>query len=132
MKECTKCGYEMGDSTMFCPKCGAKQDNYSKGEKESAKLSSSSFNETVERVYNSNSISNTAKKSNSPLSVTACVLSGVAFIIPIPFFVSILMYFLAFIFALIDLGINNKEQRHFGSGVALMFCTIITIYMLCK
>lgn len=72
-------------------------------------------------------INNPVRKGDSPLSITACVLSGVAFIIPLPVFVAIILMFLAFLFALIDLGINNKTQRHVGSGVALVFVAIAVV-----
>lgn len=124
MKECTKCGYEMSDSIMFCPTFGAKQDNHTRN---NTNYSDDNFKLLAKCVNANNQVNRNAKKSDSPLSITACVLSGVAFILPLPFLVAILLFFLAFLFALIDLGINNKTQRHVGSGVALVFCVLVTI-----
>lgn len=60
------------------------------------------------------------KTGDSVLSIIACVFSGVAFIMPLPVIVSVPMFFIGFILALIDLGINEKTKRHLGSNVAII------------
>lgn len=128
MKECKKCGYEMGDREMFCPKCGERQDEHTGNS-----TNNDSFKE-IERVSKRVKTNNygKVKKKDSPLSFVACVLAGVAFIFPLPIIISIPLYFIAFILAVVDFGINNKTQRHIGSGVAIIFCVVVAIMMGCQ
>lgn len=55
-------------------------------------------------------------KENSALSIWAIVLSLFG-----------ITSFIAFILALVDLGINDKTKKHLGSWVALVFCAIYLI-----
>lgn len=67
----------------------------------------------IYKKYNKKVIKPKAARKDSALSIWAVVLSLFG-----------ITSFIAFILALVDLGINDKTKRHLGSWVALVFCVL--------
>lgn len=67
----------------------------------------------IYKKYNKKVIKPKAARQDSALSIWAVVLSLFG-----------ITSFIAFILALVDLGINDKKKRHLGSWVALAFCVL--------
>lgn len=68
---------------------------------------------------------NRVKKKDSALSVIAFVFAIITFMMPV--ILAVVFGFVAFILALIDLGIHNDNERHLGSWIALVVCVLIGI-----
>ncbi|MDB6458151.1 hypothetical protein PND29_15140 [Blautia wexlerae] len=55
------------------------------------------------------------KKKDSTLSVISCILTGVAFILPMPILISFPLALAGAIVGLVDLGTKKEEYRHIGA-----------------
>lgn len=67
------------------------------------------------------------KKKDSTLSVVACMLTGVALIIPMPLLLSFPLALAGVIIGLIDLAQKKEEFRHLGSLFAVILGIIYVI-----
>lgn len=105
--KCTECGKEISDKALTCPNCGCPC------------VPSQPVSGKAQRALVSDS-SKPIKKKDSSLSVIACVFSGIAILCPLPIFLSLILTLAGLILGLIDLCINNKNERHLGSGFAII------------
>ena len=70
---------------------------------------------------------NNVKKKDSVMSIVACVMSGVACLLPLPALISFPLILAGLIVGLIDLCKNNKSERHIGSWFAMIFGVLALI-----
>ena len=69
------------------------------------------------------------KKKDSTLSVISCILTGVAFILPMPILISFPFALAGAFVGLVDLGTKKEEYRHIGAWFGVIVGIIEVVFL---
>lgn len=137
--KCKECGQEVSDMAEACPHCGypLTEMTYYHQPPQVSKigyLDNSCIEESKhERKAREKAEKKAEKKAkakhmkDSSLSIAACALAGIVFILPLPMLISYPLAILTLVLGLVDLGCGNKEERHVGSGFAIVIALILIV-----
>lgn len=123
--KCTKCKNEL---RIAQEQIGVNEQNY-------PIMKTFAYCNTCRIKYDYELILKKQPKKESVLSIMSCVFASIVFIpsamlIGIPHILAFPMFLTSIILGLVDLGINNKNKKHIGSIIGIIFSVLYFLLLM--